>query len=53
MDDKLKPYLRTVMNYFHCNEHMAEIIIKSSQENGELDRIKNMCTLAPSERSVF
>lgn len=39
--------LRCVMDYFHCNEEMARIIIKSSKENGEFSTIKNMCMMRP------
>lgn len=40
------------MQRFSCNERVAEAIVKSSKENGELEGIKNMCTVAPTERSV-
>lgn len=49
--ETVDPMTRCVMSYFSCDKKMAEIIIKSSKENGEFERIKNMCTMAPSERS--
>lgn len=52
MDKELSPYIRCVMNYFSCNKKMAETIIKSSKENGEFEKITNMCMIAPTERGV-
>lgn len=52
VDEKLKPYVRLVMQRFSCSQQVAEAILKSSKENGEFEGIKNMCIVAPTERSV-
>ncbi len=52
VDKNLSPYIRCIMNYFSCNQKMAETIIEASKENGEFESIKNMCLLNQNERSV-
>lgn len=52
MDQEFSPYIRCVMNYFSCNKKMAETILRSSKQNGEFEKIKNMCLMSPTERNV-
>lgn len=52
MDEKdAKKYVRCVMDYFKCNEKMANTILQSSIKNGEFNSITNMCTATRERRT--
>lgn len=43
MEIKNKKYVSDVMAQFSCTKEMAEIILKSSEKNGEIEEIKRIC----------
>lgn len=51
-DAQSKAVIRSVMQYFHCNEEVATKIIECSQQNGEYTKIMNMCTVSNKQRSA-
>lgn len=50
IEKELEPYMKYIMNHFSCNEKIAETILKSSEKNGELEKIKRICTSSEKER---
>lgn len=42
-------FLKTIMNSFNCDKKMAEIIYKSSEKSGELNKIKYMVGIERNE----